>query len=216
MRLASLAVIVAAMTASSAEGATVITQYFSSNFYQHNSRGAQPIGGLNLVNQVITSAVVSYDTGAYYSQNYSTFDPNETVTLAYSGNTGFDITGSGFLPVPAYVSVSFSGQLPCRNGNCFASGSAKGDYVIPQADLAYFARPNPLFISAIGGITGNVTPAVPLTARDFGITASGTITYLVADMAVPEPGTWAMMLIGSGAVGFALRRKKVRTAALLA
>ena len=28
--------------------------------------------------------------------------------------------------------------------------------------------------------------------------------------AVPEPGTWAMMLMGFGAVGFAMRRTRVR------
>lgn len=29
---------------------------------------------------------------------------------------------------------------------------------------------------------------------------------------VPEPGTWAMMLLGFGAIGFALRRRRSRTA----
>ncbi|MEO8455310.1 MAG: FxDxF family PEP-CTERM protein [Sphingomicrobium sp.] len=36
-------------------------------------------------------------------------------------------------------------------------------------------------------------------------TLGGTITIA---QALPEPGTWAMMLIGFGAVGFALRRKR--------
>jgi hypothetical protein len=30
--------------------------------------------------------------------------------------------------------------------------------------------------------------------------------------AVPEPSTWAMMLIGFGAIGFAVRRQKNKTA----
>jgi hypothetical protein len=35
---------------------------------------------------------------------------------------------------------------------------------------------------------------------------NGTFTYLTA--AVPEPGTWATMLLGFGAVGFAMRRRR--------
>lgn len=210
MRLVSLAALAAVMIGSSAQAATVVTQNFFSSFYPHASRGAVPIGGLNLINQVITSAVVSYQTGAGYSQGYSSFDPNDPVTLIYSGTTGFEITGAGFLPVPAYVAVSFSGKSACGNGNCSAYGSAKGDYVIPQADLVYFAGPNYLYIGALGGITGSVTPAVPLTYRDYGITANGTITYLIADLTVPEPATWAMMMVGVGAVGFGLRRHRAR------
>jgi hypothetical protein len=36
-------------------------------------------------------------------------------------------------------------------------------------------------------------------------TLGGTITI---GQAVPEPGTWAMMLLGFGAIGFAMRRRK--------
>jgi hypothetical protein len=36
---------------------------------------------------------------------------------------------------------------------------------------------------------------------------SGTFT-LISESAVPEPATWAMMLMGFGAVGFAMRRKR--------
>ena len=35
-----------------------------------------------------------------------------------------------------------------------------------------------------------------------------TLTIEAADAAVPEPATWAMMLLGFGAVGFAMRRRR--------
>jgi len=37
---------------------------------------------------------------------------------------------------------------------------------------------------------------------------SGTLSFA----AVPEPATWAMMLVGFGAVGFGMRRRQARTA----
>ena len=38
---------------------------------------------------------------------------------------------------------------------------------------------------------------------------SGTLTFAAA---VPEPGTWAMMLLGFGAIGFSMRRKRSQQA----
>jgi hypothetical protein len=40
------------------------------------------------------------------------------------------------------------------------------------------------------------------------------ITFTRIDTAVPEPATWAMMLIGFGAVGFAVRRTRRRSLGL--
>jgi hypothetical protein len=39
----------------------------------------------------------------------------------------------------------------------------------------------------------------------------GRISIALADSSVPEPSTWAMMLVGFGAIGFAMRRKQSRT-----
>lgn len=67
----------------------------------------------------------------------------------------------------------------------------------------------------VAGLLDAGTPAVQsfqylagLGGRDTGILA-GSYSGSVTSPAVPEPATWAMMILGFGAVGFAMRRKTV-------
>ena len=53
---------------------------------------------------------------------------------------------------------------------------------------------------------GNNTIAVTGTSGG-GAAFSGGLSF-AAQAAVPEPGTWAMMLLGFGAIGFAMRRRR--------
>ena len=59
--------------------------------------------------------------------------------------------------------------------------------------------------------TVNQTTGVGLLIGGLG--AQG-ITGITAVAAVPEPATWAMMLIGFGAVGYSMRKRQVRKPAL--
>jgi len=71
---------------------------------------------------------------------------------------------------------------------------------------------NQKFSASNISITAGVLNTLTITGLGRGIGGySGTLTFLPT--AVPEPATWAMMLLGFGAVGFAMRRR--RTAALL-
>lgn len=58
-----------------------------------------------------------------------------------------------------------------------------------------------LFVDYAFGVSATLPAAPSITA---------TIDY-VSTSAVPEPSTWAMMMAGFGAVGFALRRKQRQT-----
>lgn len=74
-------------------------------------------------------------------------------------------------------------------------------------DGAPFGSPYLVDLSAFSGVTrieiAGITDPAGLGYDDF--------TYSLSNGAVPEPSTWAMMLLGFGAVGFAMRRRKVAT-----
>jgi hypothetical protein len=59
---------------------------------------------------------------------------------------------------------------------------------------------NPMFSPGVFALTG-LRPH-----------SGGTLTISAATAAVPEPATWAMMIAGFGAVGYAMRRRQKVTA----
>lgn len=84
--------------------------------------------------------------------------------------------------------------------------------------LAFDAADNTLWLSASGAtgdtlyqydaakIFARVSPLDTLTLDGVGLV--GGAEFALATPAVPEPASWAMMLMGFGAVGFSLRRRK--------
>ena len=87
---------------------------------------------------------------------------------------------------------------------------------IIASDSATFSPYNQTGVTNSGG-TLLFTLLVPTTVT-FGIfdspyydnTGGISLSLSSVQSAVPEPATWAMMLFGFGAIGFAMRRKRVR------
>ena len=80
---------------------------------------------------------------------------------------------------------------------------ALADTGLPTALLA-----NNVTIPEVGPEGDNGAFYTP-TANQPGFVPGFNVTYhFISDSAVPEPATWAMMLVGFGAIGFALRRAK--------
>lgn len=78
-------------------------------------------------------------------------------------------------------------------------------------DLASFRTDNATYASINGRLTNTVIglPTTPL----YGLTITGsTGTFIAAG--VPEPATWALMILGFGAIGVAVRRSNKATVAL--
>lgn len=122
---------------------------------------------------------------------------------------------------PRQVSVDFAFLNPLDAAGALVTGSTTG-FIIPFTGCG-------IVFGGCGAVDWSNTPTIfsfgnggsfSLLLQDaaFGTPGSanvrGTFTYVTA--AVPEPSTWAMMLLGFGAVGFAMRRRRTPKLAQLA
>ncbi len=95
------------------------------------------------------------------------------------------------------------------------------DYVtlgtLGSASLSVFSGSTLLSSFAITGTSGNVNASrtisgsgitkLSFTSANPGYFTISTLRFTQSSGAVPEPATWAMMLIGFGAAGYAMRRR---------
>jgi len=81
---------------------------------------------------------------------------------------------------------------PTLIGNVANNGNGYGDWYLGNIDL-----------SGLSSTDGILFHAVWNNASD-----GGESFFLVPTAAVPEPATWAMLILGFGMVGFAIRRRR--------
>lgn len=133
-------------------------------------------------------------TGHYYSVGPSTSTPG-TITLG-SNIGSFSFIWGSIDTYNALTLITSAGSYT-YTGSYIASlipTSANGNQV--------GAATNPIVTFALTGLDQmGVSFQMSSTQNAFEIDN-------IAVNAVPEPGTWAMMLLGFGAIGFAIRRRK--------
>ena len=149
----------------------------------------------NFANEPSPSTVLFFQSGGEATLNFAAgFDLGFSFFYASSNETG------GLINV--YEGLNGTGNLlaslalPINGGGC--SGDPNG---VPYCNWTNIGV-------AFSGIARSV---------DFGGTANqiafdnitlGSVTAGSGGNAVPEPGTWAMMLVGFGGIGFTLRRRR--------
>ncbi len=122
----------------------------------------------------------------------------DVVTCAFTNMFTF-VTPTSLNLVNATISTSALGGNNIDFTSVFLNGMALT--LSPTGTFEFGSlESSPLMAGALNTLTVN--------GRNTGNSAfSGTLTFANVP-AVPEPGTWAMMLLGFGAIGFAMRRRK--------
>jgi hypothetical protein len=145
--------------------------------------------------------------------NTSTLHPLSEVT-AFGFNTdpnitGATVTGSFTNTSSGSISNGFFVEFCATGGPNCAGGASNGDGVGGGS----FAG-NLTLLFAGTADPGTITISQPIVR--FQSTGNGQGSAIGVPTAVPEPATWAMLLIGFGATGYALRRRRKPAIAQLA
>lgn len=208
-RILTAAVALAALAAATqAQAADFILSGNEANPFHDNFE-------LKYSDATITSAYLENLVGANaFTDNFffATFVPsigggsattNLSAQLNFAVPNGLTITGYALTPaiqaalLSAFASADYTAELAAINA--YVSGA-----------------PEAYFQAGTGNATQQLLSNVPLsTANFYKITVSGQgnaagslYSGNLSATAVPEPATWAMMLVGFGAVGFGMRRRR--------
>lgn len=132
-----------------------------------------------------------------------------TATASVGSGVEFDI-----FAVPAFnplLTIDFA-------SNGLLTISSLGDRTITSTVLT-FTNNTKLFTGVTAVAAGNLANRVSVTNGVLTLNLAGVnfdpgqvTTFQVS--AVPEPGTWMLMILGLGAVGFSMRRRQTSTARL--
>jgi hypothetical protein len=152
---------------------------------------------------------------------FGTVEPGNAIfaddggTLFFTFNTGAPVTIAGFNLFLADDSNTGSADRGLINISLSGSTDGLNFVLLDSAALQSNFQAN----YGSSNITVSSTFA-PATFRFFRFDATeatglgGRILELDAVTPVPEPATWAMMLLGFGAVGYSMRRRKIGYAGL--
>ena len=148
--------------------------------------------GANLV--LSGDAVLTFELLGSESGYDDSFDAG---AVSYTENSGFTSWGSILLGSSSFAAGSLAGDL-------LFSSLGGVDATVGDAGFGIFWGPNTNFAATnvfYIGYDDQITNPDDDNHDDL-------ILRVTVTPAVPEPGTWAMMLLGFGAAGYAMRRRR--------
>ena len=214
-----------ALAGATAGSATTISLGASSQDYTLYGQGAYAPGLGSFTNQqgsetssggintdTLTGAITGSDTAAFASGNYSFITTYSGTPIAAGGQEVYSISNPSN---SNYFNYSYID--PSVDMTLYLTGTPSGDYTIPLITNGSFDGPDFGFLFTSGTCTG---PVASCGQNNVGLTP-GSSLYSPTTISVsfttppaptvPEAGTWALMLVGFGVIGSAVRRRAAIT-----
>jgi len=167
--------------------------------------------GATAANATFTGATVNYQ---YYYPNVSSpysgaangnyvVGPGVEISDVAAGHATMDISAANiyidFLDGPdTWTASSYNGWILSDTSNNLAT--ILGVTIDPATNMAGFSLSNVSFDAD--------SISINWAGLSFDPNTVVSLNVVFADSAVPEPSTWAMMLLGFGSIGVALRRRR--------
>lgn len=193
--LLALTALTAVTVGSSASAATITDANATSRTFR--SAGSAPVSLIQVTSsQTINAFGLDVDLNSPGNLQFTIFNNQNGNVLYQSAYKAFADTGPGYKLSDAF-NFTF---LPGITYGLTAQSSVDANY---GYSLGAFTNGAFTFLgtnSNIGGAFGS-----PSYSANSG---GGNISAAIVTAAVPEPATWALMILGMGAVGFAMRRRK--------
>lgn len=174
------------------------------------SYSSQTIGPTQFDQWVLSLSGLSSDNAITVAEG-DTIEATITLDQLFTAPASVDITVFGlFLQGPAFPAgdVSASGTFTFFNGVDVAKSGAGGTDTAGQVahSVAYFPPDN----GAITFDSISATFTIDLLPEAVSLDFAGlTYTLFSPSGAVPEPATWALMILGFGGAGAMLRRRRL-------
>jgi hypothetical protein len=136
-------------------------------------------------------------------------------TVTFTAASAFVLGSTAYAAGSNILSLTFTGGelsalVPGTSGNALVSIPGDGFSNVTSDFLSF----PPAFLTDFSISLGNVSPGFQIGTGGLGTQAGARFTNFTARGSgdftaamVPEPGTWAMLLLGFGLVGFARRRQ---------
>jgi hypothetical protein len=150
--------------------------------------------------------------GVFDTLSYSLIASSGNATFGFSGNTP---TVTSIAPFTLATGGLINGNVitsPANGNTAFVpSANATLTFTPTQLGNAFFVFPVPFYNEAFTAFTNPISTVEPF-AGGFLINNGGGSLNFGMQAAVPEPSTWAMMILGFAGVGFMAYRRKDKLA----
>lgn len=188
------------MVAAAAAALVCAGQADAARYFEFEIKGSTTVTfydgltGRSSDSRVDTVIRATYDTAVFNPEGYRTFITNETLTLT-AGLSRLFTTGS---PGLTSLDLTFSPSAIAVGGTL--------QTLTPTGTFGFLNCPRgfcsfvPGTVTSFSARTSDTAPAV--------LGGSETLSFT----AVPEPATWALMIVGMGAMGYVSRRRRAKAA----